>query len=214
MMKARNRRILFILVFTVLAFMWQSTLIAPLKILVVFLHELSHALATWLTGGKVVEFVVSAYQSGHVHSMGGSRFIILSAGYLGSLLFGLLFYAASSRRQTTDISLALLALTMLLVAVFFGGTLYTIGFAAVIAAVIMALLKYANTGIKQTVLLVFASASMIYVPLDIWQDTIIHSGSLSDARMLANEIGGATFMWGGLWFLTSLFCIYLTLRKS
>ncbi|MCJ8348384.1 M50 family metallopeptidase [Moritella sp.] len=213
-MQARDRRILFILVFTVLVFMWQSTLIAPLKILVVFLHELSHALATWLTGGKVVEFVVSAYQSGHVISAGGSRFIILSAGYLGSLLFGLLFYAASSRRKTTDISLALLAITMLLVAVFFGGTLYTIGFSAVIALVIMVLLKYASAGIKQTVLLVFASASMIYVPIDIWQDTIIHSGSLSDARMLANEMGGATFMWGGLWFVASLYFIYLTLRKS
>jgi hypothetical protein len=213
-MIARDRRILFILVFTILAFMWQSTLIAPLKILVVFLHELSHALATWLTGGKVVEFVVSAYQSGHVRSMGGSRFIILSAGYLGSLLFGLLFYAASSRRKTTDISLALLAITMLLVAVFFGGTAYTIGFAAVIALAIMTLLKYANAAVKQTVLLVFASASMIYVPIDIWQDTIVHSGALSDARMLANEMGGATFMWGGLWFVASLYFIYLTLRKS
>ncbi|WP_083849957.1 M50 family metallopeptidase [Moritella dasanensis] len=213
-MIARDRRILFILVFTILAFMWQSTLIAPLKILVVFLHELSHALATWLTGGKVVEFVVSAYQSGHVRSMGGSRFIILSAGYLGSLLFGLLFYAASSRRKTTDISLALLAITMLMVAVFFGGTAYTIGFAAVIALAIMTLLKYANAAVKQTVLLVFASASMIYVPIDIWQDTIVHSGALSDARMLANEMGGATFMWGGLWFVASLYFIYLTLRKS
>jgi hypothetical protein len=55
---------------------------------------------------------------------------------------------------------------------------------------------------------------MIYVPIDIWQDTIVHSGALSDARMLANEMGGATFMWGGLWFVASLYFIYLTLRKS
>jgi hypothetical protein len=213
-MKVRDRRILFLLVFVVLALTWQTPYIAPLKLLVVFLHELSHALATWFTGGKVVEFVVSASQSGHVISAGGSRFIILSAGYLGSLLFGLLFYAVSRRRTASNLTLGLLSALVLVVSIFFSGTLYTVIFAGVIAVLLLGLLKYAKTAVKQVALLVFAAASMIYVPLDIWQDTIIHSGSRSDARMLAQEIGGVTFMWGIIWFVISLYFIYLTLRKS
>ncbi len=212
-MKASDRQRLFLLVFVVLALAWQTPYIAPLKLMVVFLHGLSHALATWLTGGKVVEFVVSAYQSGHVVSSGGSRFIILSGGYLGSLLFGLLFYAVSRRRTATDLTLGMLSALVLVVSIFFSGTLYTVIFAGVIAVLLLGLLKYARMPVKQVTLLIFAAASIIYVPLDIWQDTIIHSGSRSDARMLANEIGGVTFMWGIVWFVVSLYFIYLTLRK-
>jgi hypothetical protein len=42
------------------------------------------------------------------------------------------------------------------------------------------------------------------VPYDIYDDTIRRSELRSDARMLAEEIGGTTIMWGGLWFIVSL----------
>ena len=57
--------------------------------------------------------------------------------------------------------------------------------------------------------------SMIYVPLDILSDTIFRSELRSDARMLAEEFGGATVMWGGVWLVLSLVAIVvgaLTLR--
>ena len=44
----------------------------PLKIFVVFIHEASHALATVLTGGRVVSMVVTPWESGYVQSVGGS----------------------------------------------------------------------------------------------------------------------------------------------
>lgn len=33
--------------------LWRSAILAPIKLVAVFLHELSHALATWATCGKV-----------------------------------------------------------------------------------------------------------------------------------------------------------------
>ncbi len=213
-MTAKNRRILFFIVFALMAVTWQTPLLAPLKILVVFLHELSHALATWATGGSVAEFVVSAYQSGHVTSIGGSRFITLSAGYLGSLLFGLLFYTVSTKAVATDLTLGILAALMLFVSLFFPGSIYTAVFGVSAAVAIIALQKYAKRQVKQLVLLVVATASMIYVPIDIYQDTILHSGALSDARMLAREFGGTTVLWGIIWFAISLYFIYLTLRNN
>lgn len=85
--------LMFLVVFT----WWDAWIFWPLKIGVVALHELSHALATWLTGGEVVGFGLGLDQSGHVLSRGGSRFLILNAGYLGSLGFGLLLLLASRR---------------------------------------------------------------------------------------------------------------------
>lgn len=85
------------LLFGVLLFFWDSWALWPLKILVVAVHELGHALATWLTGGSVVGFGLGLDQSGHVESMGGNAFLILNAGYLGSLLFGVMLLAALRR---------------------------------------------------------------------------------------------------------------------
>ena len=213
-MQINRRRLLLLGGTLLLVLLWQSPVIAPLKLLVVFLHELSHALATWLTGGRVVEFVVTGYQSGHVISAGGSRFIILSAGYLGSLLFGLLFYRLSRYPRLTDVCLAVLALTMLIVGMGYAGSGYTLLFAVVVAVLLLLLLKYANASSKQALLLLFALATMLYVPMDIFFDTLVHNGAPSDARMLANDVGGTTILWGSLWFITSLYLLYETLRKA
>jgi hypothetical protein len=49
----------------------------------VFIHETGHALATVLTGGRVVSMVVTPWESGDVHSVGGNAPLIASAGYDG-----------------------------------------------------------------------------------------------------------------------------------
>jgi Peptidase M50B-like len=57
---------------------------------------------------------------------------------------------------------------------------------------------------------------MLYVPLDIFSDTLARSALRSDARILAEYLGGTTMMWGVLWLLISLIvipsAIYLSLR--
>ena len=209
-----DKRIKLCIILLLLAVFWDSPLILPLKLLVVFLHELSHALATWFSGGSVNSFVVAANQSGHVLSSGGNRFIILSSGYLGSLLFGVLFYRLSQRSKSLDAALLVLAALLSVITVFFAGSLYTAVFSIIVAVLLYLLYKYATLWLKQLVVIVFSCASLIYVPLDIWQDTIINSGALSDARMLAQEFGGATLLWGGLWFSISLYCIYLSFKAN
>ena len=71
---------------------WSSPVLYPLKLLVVFFHESSHAIMTVLTGGEVKELMLSPEQGGHVMSKGGNRFLTLSAGYLGSLMWGIIIY--------------------------------------------------------------------------------------------------------------------------
>lgn len=90
-------QVAFFLMFGVCVWFWDAWVLWPLKMAVVAVHELGHALMTWITGGSVVGFGVWIDQSGHVESQGGNRFLILNAGYLGSLLFGLVLLALLRR---------------------------------------------------------------------------------------------------------------------
>ena len=60
--------------------------------------------------------------------------------------------------------------------------------------------------------------SLLYVPRDIFSDTIARSHLRSDARMLAEEFGGGTWLWGGLWLILSVaivvYAVRLSLRRS
>jgi len=77
--------------------LWNVAILSPLaypfRLFVTYVHEAGHALAAILTGGKVIQFTVSADGSGLATTAGGSRLIILPAGYIGAALFGAgLFY--------------------------------------------------------------------------------------------------------------------------
>ena len=78
----------FVLYFSLLWTLWDTAFIYPLKIFVVLLHEVSHAIAIWATGGVVDHIVLDPRQGGATLGRGGSAFLALSAGYLGSLLWG------------------------------------------------------------------------------------------------------------------------------
>ena len=89
-----------LLLLTALVFaLWQTPVVVPLKILIVFFHEVSHAIATFLTGGEVISLSISANQGGVVWSRGGNRFITLTAGYLGSLMIGIGLLIAATRTK-------------------------------------------------------------------------------------------------------------------
>lgn len=39
-------------------FLWNTALLKPMKLIAVFVHEMSHATACWMTGGKVTAIEV------------------------------------------------------------------------------------------------------------------------------------------------------------
>ncbi|MBS0616568.1 MAG: M50 family metallopeptidase [Spirochaetes bacterium] len=80
-----------------LIFFWQSPLLKPFKLFVVFLHETSHALATLLTGGQLAAIAIEWDESGATYAASGKGifFIIAIAGYIGSILWGYAMLRAS-----------------------------------------------------------------------------------------------------------------------
>jgi len=65
----------------------DSIAIFPLKIIVIFFHELSHGLPPCSPADPSQEISVSSREGGYCLTLGGSPFLILSAGYLGSLFW-------------------------------------------------------------------------------------------------------------------------------
>jgi len=116
----------FVAYFAALWYLWYTPVIYPLKIFVVLLHEVSHALALWVTGGEVASITLNALQGGATYGRGGIPLITLSAGYLGSLGLGaLLVMGAQTRRVSPRVLLGVvggvvLALTLLFIRNAFG----------------------------------------------------------------------------------------------
>lgn len=192
--------------------LWPTPVALPLKILIVFLHELAHALVTLLTGGSVVDLSLTIHEGGHVLSRGGNRFLILSAGYLGSLVIGLALLVIALRTEADRSALAALGGLTLVVTVLYVRDLFALIFCAATGLAMLATARYLSRPINDMVLRVIGLSSVLYVPYDIFDDTIRRSGARSDAAMLAEEFGGPTLFWGGLWLILSLVAIAACLR--
>ncbi|OAE27971.1 hypothetical protein AXG93_1062s1030 [Marchantia polymorpha subsp. ruderalis] len=66
-------------IFVILA-LWRTPLLTPFKLITVYLHELSHAIATKLSCGKVEGIEVNLNEGGVTHTRGGMMCCILPAG--------------------------------------------------------------------------------------------------------------------------------------
>ena len=202
-----------LLLLTTLVFaLWQTPATVPLKILVVFFHEAAHALAVILTGGEVVQLHVSSTQGGFVTARGGNRFMTLSAGYLGSLVIGIVLLTIATRTRWDRGMMALCGILMLMIAALYIRSGFPLSFTIAVGLCMLLVAWRFGHGVNDMILRVIGLSSMIYVPYDIFSDTLARSALRSDARMLAEEFGGTTLLWGALWLVISLMMIGATVR--
>ena len=194
--------------------LWNTPVMIPLKILTVFFHELAHGLAALLTGGSIESISISPQQGGLTTTRGGSLFLITTAGYLGSLLFGVAIFLLALKGRADKAVMAALGGMLILVAVFYMRTVFSLGFTILSGVAMILTAKYLSTTVNDTALRVIGLTSMIYVPFDILSDTILRSSQRSDAYNMAQQFGGATVIWGGLWLIISLAVIWVTFKKG
>lgn len=193
--------------------LWQTPVMAPLKILIVLLHELSHGLAALLTGGSVEQISISPQQGGFAVTRGGIRFFVITAGYVGSLMLGVGLMLAALRSTYDRQVIMALGLVLLVVSALYTRDIFAIGFTTGTGISMLAIGYFLPHQVNDLALRVIGLASMIYVPYDIFDDTIRRSSLRSDARILAEEIGGATLMWGVIWLAISFVVIGFTLKS-
>lgn len=191
---------------------WNLWIIFPLKILVVFLHETAHGVAALLTGGRVEGISLSIDQGGSTTTRGGNYFVIASAGYLGSLLIGIFLFVIALRFHIDRLTVGILGGLMLLIAAIYMRETFALGFTILMGVILLASAKFLAIKANDLILRVIGLTSMIYVPYDIVSDTLLRSGQMSDARIIATTYGGPTIFWGMLWLIISLLTIAAVFR--
>lgn len=218
-MKTKTRRrtelLLGIAAFYVaLWFLWTTPVVFPLRVFVVLLHEISHALAAVATGGSVERIVLHANEGGATWTRGGSPFLILSAGYLGSLLWGLaLIEVAGARPKRARLALGALGVFVLGIALLYVRNLFGFIFSALFgAALLLAAVRLRPKGVA-VALLGLGLTSALYALLDIRSDILARPHLESDARMLAQLTGVPTLVWGAAWSVLALVACWFALRR-
>ena len=204
MLSLFKRYIALLLIFIVIVFLWDTLFVYPLKIFVVFMHEVSHGLAAIVTGGKIVEIQVNPQQGGHALTQGGSRFWTLTAGYLGSLLWGGLILLLAARTHFDKAISILIGLGMVAISIGFGESTFTYLFGIGFGVVLIAIGFFLSETINDWILRVIGVTSCLYAILDIKSDVLDRSHLRSDARMLSEVTGISTEVWGVLWILVAI----------
>lgn len=195
---------------------WSTPFLYPIRIFVVLLHELGHALAAVLTGGSVVRIELVAAEGGTAWTQGGSRFLVLNAGYLGSLLFGVAILYASRRTRWAPPTLFVIAAVVLGVTLFYLRPLFSFSFAYGVgaSAALWALVRYGGPELQRFVLHLLGVFSCLYAFFDIRDDilNLDRLGGVSDATMLAELTFIPSFVWGIAWIGASLALLYVLRR--
>ncbi|MCK5925253.1 MAG: M50 family metallopeptidase, partial [Methylococcales bacterium] len=135
-------------------------------------------------------------------------------GYLGSLLWGVTIYCASIKSFYDKTLTASLGVSVILMTVFMSSDSFSWFFGLGSGVIMLLFARYLPNKYNDFFLRLLALTNMLYVPLDIYSDTISRSHLRSDAYMLAEEIGGSTVFWGGLWLVISLIVIFYCLKWS
>jgi len=207
-----------------------SIIFMPLNQFSTLIHELSHALATVLTGGHVTGMTIVPDGMGHgglTMTRGGLTFLVVQAGYMGTTIFGCALVALSKNPRYSKMILQGLALMTLLSTIFFiGPGILSASFiqsllSFVVGLVLAGAIYFAGTRLKYAQahwLLLFLAINMAMDSLNsIW--VIIFSSlnpfaAYSDATTMQNHFFIPAIFWSLLWATTSIAMLSFTIWKT
>ncbi|KAJ0781450.1 hypothetical protein HanPI659440_Chr06g0249431 [Helianthus annuus] len=189
-------------------FLWRTIVLLPFKLVTIFLHEASHAVACKLTCGHVEGMQIFADEGGMTQTRGGVYWFILPAGYLGSSFWGMVLILASTNLIAARVAAGCLAAALIIV--LFVAKNWTlrglcIGF-IVVLAVVWILQETTKVRILRYIIMFIGVMNSVFSIYDIYGDLISRQVHTSDAEKFAevcpcpcNGVG-----WGVIWGLISL----------
>ena len=215
---------------------YADYLVYPIRLFVTFVHEGSHALVGFLTGGSVHSLTIGADGSGAVYSVPSGwlgAILTSSAGYLGTTAFGvLLLYLIRRVVSASKILIASGAFVGVMTLIFgilspifnifslqvgFTNLVFTVLAGTVLTAGLIALGKYASEKTANFAVAFLAVQCLLNSLGDLKTLFFINapfSGSEigNDAVNMANATGLPAFAWVVIWIGISMLMISVGLR--
>ena len=188
--------------FVLVTLLWNTIWVWPLKVLVVFFHEISHGVAAVLTGGRIAGIRFESNESGLTWAAGGWRFAVLNAGYVGSLAWGAALLVASSWTRKDRVITAALGAFLALVTVVFVRNPFGFLFGLAAAVGLGLASRKLSDDVNDLILKIIGVTSCGYVIPDVWSDYLYACGS--DARALSRLTGVPALVWSLGWIGASV----------
>ena len=211
-------------------------LVYPIRLFVTFIHESSHAIVAVLTGGSVQSLTISMDTSGVVYSAPGSTLGLLltsSAGYVGTMAFGVLMLYLIRRSFSPNKILAALGIFVALMTAIFtvvspvfnflslnapvSSIAFTIVAGALLSAALVGLGIYAKARVASFAVAFLAVQCLLNAALDLVNVFFINAPFVganvqTDAGNMATATGIPGIVWVVIWMGISLVMISLGLR--
>lgn len=210
------------IVFIAALIMWNSIFFFPIKLFVVALHELSHGIAAVIMGGEIKQIQIDKQIGGYcVTALPASagffkQAIVVSAGYLGSILWGALIFLLAVKNRHDRIITFFIGLLMAVITfyVFRTREFFGIAYTIIFTLFLFAASRWLPERFLDIMLKSLGFISCMYAIFDIKDDLIDRTHIGSDADRLAQMMGmpSISIVIGIIWIIFAVAVLGLTLR--
>lgn len=183
----------------------------PFKWLESYFHELSHGIATLLSGGIVSHIQLFPNGAGFCFSQGGSPLFIGFAGYFGAACWGYLIYLLATWPRGIRVSFALLGGLVVLSGLLWGRDILTLAILASLTVIFLMPLKLNQNKVLTQFLRVVGLMIMLNALAS--PTVLLGLDGQGDAVLLAEISWIPAWIWVMLWLLTSACALFLAWRR-
>ncbi len=186
----------------------------PFSWVMTYFHEISHGIGSLITGGSVVKIQLHLMGSGMCYTIGGIRFVVLQAGYVGAVVWGILIYrmADGMRKKGVNLIAVFLAVLVAVTTILYGRDVITWSILLVLFGLFVSIVKLHEPSFVKLSLKfvgVYVLLDAIRAPLQLIDGRHYGDGAkLSDLTMIPE------FFWVVLWMVTGGYGVWYLWKSS
>ena len=186
----------------------------PFSWVMTYFHEISHGIGSLITGGSVVKIQLHLMGSGICYTIGGIRFVVLQAGYVGAVVWGILIYrmADGMRKKGVNLIAVFLAVLVAVTTILYGRDVITWSILLVLFGLFVSIVKLHEPSFVKLSLKfvgVYVLLDAIRAPLQLIDGRHYGDGAkLSDLTMIPE------FFWVVLWMVTGGYGVWYLWKSS
>jgi Peptidase M50B-like len=209
-----SEQITILIIFIASLMLWNTPVIYPIKLFVVILHELSHAIMGLVTGGKITAMSIGLDLSGKCQIEGGNQIAIASVGYLGSLIWGILIYIAPNNLNSGKWILITFAEIILSISLITSSNLTFLVLSVISSLCILLTAFYLRINIISILVRSIGLISCVFVLFDLKEDLFSRNDVITDVTILSSLTGIPGILISTSWIVFSFFMIAIVIRYS